>query len=144
MLRKFISEKLSPPGADLWWQIPHCGNDSFWKIPVVIGIPDSLSCIPDFKAQDSGFRKEKFPHSEIRIPLHYLVSNREGLVRVGLLWDKQHEPHIVRKSKLKIATFSSLVFIGTILNEWRDIAKKYTDVRTMCPAGPTCTSLRNF
>ena len=144
MLRKFCKWEILHPVADLWWQIPHRWNDSFWKIPVLIGIPFSLSCIPDSKAQDSGFRKEKFPHSEIRIPLHYLVSNRERLVRVGLLWDKQHEPHIVRKSTLKLATFSSLVFIGTILNEWRDTAKKYTDVRTMCPAGPTCTSLRNF
>ena len=27
----------------------------------VSGIPDSLSCIPDSKAQDSGFLKQKFP-----------------------------------------------------------------------------------
>ena len=32
----------------------------FW-IPNVGGIPDSLSCIPDCKAQDSGFHKQKFP-----------------------------------------------------------------------------------
>ena len=25
------------------------------KIPIVSGMPDSLSCIPDSKAQDSGF-----------------------------------------------------------------------------------------
>ena len=35
----------------------------FW-IPIVSGIPDSLSCIPDSKAQDFGFHKQKFP----RIP----------------------------------------------------------------------------
>ena len=40
-----------------------------------------------------------------------------GWVWVGLLWDKQHETQIVRKSVLKLATFSSLVFIGPILNE---------------------------
>ena len=43
-----------------------------------------------------------------------------GWVRVGLLWDKQHKTHnniIVRKSVLKWATFSSLVFIGPMLNE---------------------------
>ena len=100
---------------------PLMTNSQPWErqllIPVVIGIPDSLSCIPDSKAQDSGFHKEKFPHSGIRISLHYLVSNREGLVRVGLSWDKHHKPHIVRKSTLKLTTFSSLVFIGTILNE---------------------------
>ena len=32
----------------------------FW-IPVVSGILDSLSCIPDSKAQDSGFHIPKFP-----------------------------------------------------------------------------------
>ena len=32
----------------------------FW-IPVVNGILDSLSCIPDSKAQDSGFHIPKFP-----------------------------------------------------------------------------------
>ena len=31
----------------------------FW-IPIVSGIPDSLSCFLDFKAQDSGFHKQKF------------------------------------------------------------------------------------
>ena len=30
-------------------------------IPIFSGIPDSLSCIPDSKAQDSGFHKQKFP-----------------------------------------------------------------------------------
>ena len=35
----------------------------FW-IPIVSGIPDSLSCIPDSKAQDSEFRKQKI----FRIP----------------------------------------------------------------------------
>ena len=32
----------------------------FW-ILIVRGIPDSLSCIPDSKAQDSKFYKQKFP-----------------------------------------------------------------------------------
>ena len=31
----------------------------YW-IPPVIGILDSYSCIPDSKAQDSGFHKQKF------------------------------------------------------------------------------------
>ena len=39
----------------------------FW-IPLVTGIPDSLSCIADSKAQDSGFHKQNFPG--FRIPLH--------------------------------------------------------------------------
>ena len=32
-----------------------------FRIPIVSGIPDSLSCIPDSKARDSGFHKSKFP-----------------------------------------------------------------------------------
>ena len=32
-----------------------------WTLVFVSGIPDSLSCIPDCKAQDSGFHKQKFP-----------------------------------------------------------------------------------
>ena len=33
-------------------------------IPIFSGIPDSLSCIPDSKAHDSGFYKEIFPDCE--------------------------------------------------------------------------------
>ena len=32
-----------------------------FRISICSGIPDSLSCIPDFKAQDFGFQKQKFP-----------------------------------------------------------------------------------
>ena len=32
-----------------------------FRISIVSGIPDSLSCIPDSKAQDSGFHKQRFP-----------------------------------------------------------------------------------
>ena len=32
----------------------------FW-IPIVSGIPDSLSCIPESKTQDCGFHSENFP-----------------------------------------------------------------------------------
>ena len=37
-----------------------------FRIPIVSGIVDSYSCIPYSKAQDSGFRKQKFPR--FRIP----------------------------------------------------------------------------
>ena len=46
-----------------------------FQIPVVSGIPDTLRCIPDFKAQNSGFHKQnlkykdKFPGFQIRILL---------------------------------------------------------------------------
>ena len=32
-----------------------------FRIPVVRGIPDSLSCNPDCKVQDSGLHKQEFP-----------------------------------------------------------------------------------
>ena len=32
-----------------------------FRIPIVSGIPDSLNCILDSKALDSGFHKQKFP-----------------------------------------------------------------------------------
>ena len=44
------------------FQIPGTGFQflsvelEFW-IPILCGIPDSLSCIPDSKAQDSGFHE---------------------------------------------------------------------------------------
>ena len=47
------------------FRIPGTGFQSwsvelgFW-IPIVSGIPDSLGCIPDSKAQKSGFHKQKF------------------------------------------------------------------------------------
>ena len=37
-----------------------------FRIRIVSGIPDSYICIPDSKAQDSGFHKQKFPR--FRIP----------------------------------------------------------------------------
>ena len=36
----------------------------FW-IPIFSGIPDSLSCIADSKAYDSGFHKQNFPGFQI-------------------------------------------------------------------------------
>ena len=45
----------------------------FW-IPIVSGIPDSLSCIPDSKDQESRFHQQKFSYSEILIPLHGVIS----------------------------------------------------------------------
>ena len=47
------------------FRIPGTGFQSlsrelgFW-IPIVIGIPDSFSCIPDSKTQDFGFHKQNF------------------------------------------------------------------------------------
>ena len=37
-----------------------------FRIRIVRGIPDSYTCIPDSKAQDSRFHKQKFPRFRIR------------------------------------------------------------------------------
>ena len=51
------------------FQIPgtlfQCLPVGFW-IPIVSGIPDSLSCIADSKTQDSGLFKQNFPDSLTR------------------------------------------------------------------------------
>ena len=36
-----------------------------FRIRIVSGIPDSYTCIPDSKAQDSGFHKQKFPRFRV-------------------------------------------------------------------------------
>ena len=55
--RKGIQDSLG-----LW--IPHRGfriPSTGLRTPIVSGIPDSMSCIPNSKAQASGFHKQKFP-----------------------------------------------------------------------------------
>ena len=39
-------------------------------IPILSGIPDSFSCIPDSKSQDSRFHRNNFSNSRILVPLH--------------------------------------------------------------------------
>ena len=51
----------------------YCISDSLsvklgFQIRVVSGIPDSLSCMSDSKAQDSGFREQNFSDSAFQIP----------------------------------------------------------------------------
>ena len=64
--RKGIQDNL---GLDSTPWIP---NSRYWipdslsvelgfRIPIVSGIPDSISCIPDSTAQDSKFHLQKFP-----------------------------------------------------------------------------------
>ena len=47
------------PDSRYWIPVFFFKTVEFW-IPIVIGIPDSLSCIPDSKPQDSGFHKQNF------------------------------------------------------------------------------------
>ena len=69
---------------------------------------------------------------------HCLISSRAGLGRACLLWDKEQETHIVRKSTFRLGTFSSLVFTGPILNEIQpfknaEFNNKWKDVRKVSP-----------
>ena len=57
--------------SHLGFQIPGSGHSSLsmelgFQIPIVNRIPDSLSFIPDSKAQDSGLHKQNF--LRFRIP----------------------------------------------------------------------------
>ena len=69
------------PDSSSW--IPHpCQWDldsGFW-VPIVSGILDSLSCIPDSKAQDSGFHNQNFPVLRIQRPKIFRITDleREG------------------------------------------------------------------
>ena len=82
--REFQNAFLFLDSRGFW--IPRCGfritgtgfqflsvELEFW-VPIVSGIPDSLSCIPDSKVQDSRFHQQKLPDSEILIPLHGGIS----------------------------------------------------------------------
>ena len=77
-----------------YWNPDSLSVELGFRIPIVSGIPDSSSCIPDSKAQDSGFHSKFFHDSEfhkkkfrglrgIQIPLHwatFLENNRNILV----------------------------------------------------------------
>ena len=54
----------------------YCISDSLsvklgFQIRVVSGIPDTLSCMSDSKAQDSGSTSKIFSDSAFQIPLHW-------------------------------------------------------------------------
>ena len=62
------------------WILDSLSAKSGFRIPIISEIPDSLSCLPDSKAQDSGCHKQKFPAvSGIRIPF----MGREQATLVG-------------------------------------------------------------
>ena len=52
----------------------------FW-ISIVSGIPDSLSCIPDSRAQDSGFYWQNFPDSGFQ--KQHFIGFQSGFPNVG-------------------------------------------------------------
>ena len=62
------------PGTGFWSLYEELGV----RIPIVSGVPDSLSWIPDSKAQDSGFHQKNFSKvldSRIQNPLHGANTN---------------------------------------------------------------------
>ena len=69
-----------------------------FRIPIVSGILDFYGCIPDSKAQDSGFRSQVFQDCGIRIPLHgekdthgaygTVPQHTDGVTCCGVLGDK--------------------------------------------------------
>ena len=56
--------------------------------PVVRGVPDSLSCIPDSKAQDSSLYKQNFPDSLTRSEQKIMFSR--SLVGITGKYYKEH------------------------------------------------------
>ena len=54
-----------------------------YRIPIVSGIPDSFSCIPDSKTQDSNSTTKNFPDSRIRIP--YFHGGDHGIEKLQQL-----------------------------------------------------------
>ena len=66
----------------------------FW-IPIVSWIPDSYNCIPDYKAQDSEFHKQKFPGFRNPYSLMWgkavnivCCSGRDMFNNISYLWDR--------------------------------------------------------
>ena len=139
-MRKFISEKFSTPGQTFDDKFPTVGTTAFVKFQSLLGfqIPWAVFQIPKPRIPDSIRKSSLIP--EVRIPFHFLVSHREGLVRVGLLSDKQREPHIGQKERIEISNILKFgVYRASIK---RDTAYKYIYVQTMCPVSHT--SLINF
>ena len=57
------------PRRGFWisrWQISVFVGGTWIQIAIVGGIPNSLICIPDSKAQDMGFHKKIFPRFQIQ------------------------------------------------------------------------------
>ena len=100
------------------WILDSLSAKSGFRIPIVSEIPDSLSCLPDSKAQDSGCHRQKFPAvSGIRIPF----MGREQATLVGPGWGHSRKVwvELCRRGlqtptlfKTKIAHFASLFNTG--------------------------------
>ena len=94
-----------------WWWISVFVSGTvvgFW-IAIVGGIPDSLSCIPDSKAQDLGFKRKfsqildptgkTFLDSGMRIPLHQAASSLFPAFRSCGVWPEIRERETITKKE---------------------------------------------
>ena len=85
----------------------------FW-IPIVSGIPDSLSCIPYSKDQDFGFHKQKFP----RIPefgFPYVARKLAALLgRTSLPFVNLNEPEKLKGKLRNDPCFFLSRFLGSV------------------------------
>ena len=96
----------------------------FW-IPIFSRIPDSLSCIPDFKAQDSRFHKEKVPG--FRNPHHLTWGGKDKrLFRMKKKWitDDKFELGCPSVSFRCIVSPRSFQCIGPAFGAGRIVRKK--------------------
>ena len=74
-----------------------------FRIRIVSGIPDSYTCIPNSKAQDSGFHKQKFPR--FRIPNAKISRIPEsGFLYMGQLFSKKAKQITFLPQLMKLTT----------------------------------------
>ena len=64
-----------------------------FRLPIISGIPDSLSWNPDSKAQDSGFHRQKSTKSGLPYIGWWLVSKQLGIKMTGKL---PKQPYLLR------------------------------------------------
>ena len=96
---------------DSGFQLPDSRSFSVelgFRIRIVSGIPDSYTCIPDSKAQDSGFHKQKFPR--FRIPNAIISRIPEyGFLYMGRLKGRINETARANSLTPKPNPFTSLI-----------------------------------
>ena len=89
------------------------------QIAIVGGIPDSLSCIPDSKAQDLGFKskfsqildptRKTFLDSGMRIPLHQAASSLFPAFRSCGVWPEIRERETITNKTLRSVHFGAVI-----------------------------------
>ena len=101
-----------------WWISVFVGG-TWIQIAIVGGIPDSLSCIPDSKAQDFGFKskfsqildptRKTFLDSGMRIPLHQAASSLFPAFRSCGVWPEIRERETITNKTLRSVHFGVVI-----------------------------------